>query len=726
MRKNLIIIILTLVISLCMGLPPFFANAAAETRGDIELIEGSLFGIGDGFCFKFDKKGTPCTSFYDRNQNVLKYARVEKGRWTMETVAASSLIRENLYSSLAFDPANNPYIAFVGPDNKLKIAMKKVKKWYVQDVDNANGSGLYCDLFITSGGDPVISYQSKEGTMFAVKIAGSWKKEKIDDAGRKTIIFKNKSGNFCVYYIGVKGTETRNKEKKNKPEKGIDKKKSPGKTEWILKSAEKISSKWLISSIADSSGCIDFDAALDIKDSPVITYARGDKIKLYRETIPGSAVWKEEQVGTNKCLQLSLTLKKSGFPSVSYITRDRKELKVARYDGTKWGVKLVATAKKNYSFMQCQGAKDKNDRDLIILFDENSLIYFLQRGNGWGVGRIDGKSRVGSNINLAIDKKGKPAACYYDETKKELHYAAREGNKWLRYVVDSTGDVGKFSSLALGTDGSPFIAYYDAMRGDLKFAWKNGDFWKWERVDVNGDTGLNCSMTIGKYNHPHISYINKNSRYLKYAVKIGKKWRRERVVKLGEYAEKSVILTKPDGRPVIVYVDGHKAKKVSPGESPVRTSVRIATRHGKKKWEIHELAGPFAVNISGSALSADINDAGGIAISFLDREGKLQVLYFKDGQWFCDRFEEICRNSTSTKFQRDGSLKIVYITGKTRKESKIKTAMLKDDRWEISMVKLQGDRVGHISLGKSPDSLLRFAFHNILDSTACYFQQMIK
>lgn len=714
---------LILVLALYMGLPPFSVNASAEIKGDIKLVEGSLFGIGDGFCFKFNKKGIPCTSYYDRNQNVLKYARVEKGRWIRETVAASSLKRESLYSSLEFDPANNPHIVFIGSDNKLKIAIRKVKKWYVEDVDNTKGSGLHCDLFITSGGDPVISYQSEEGTMFAYRLSGSWKKEKIDEMGRKTVTYANKSGNPCVYYIGRKKTETGSKEKKDKPKKEIDQKKSLGKTEWILKIAEKTPSKWLISSIKDSSGCIDFDAALDIKDSPVIAYVRGDKIKLFRETVPGSAVWKEEQVGTDDCLQLSLTLKKSGFPSISYITRDRKELKVARYDGTKWEVKLVATAKKNYSLMQCQIVKDKNDRELIILFDENSLIYFLRRGSGWGIGRIDGKSYVGSNINLAVDKEGKPSVCYYDDTKKELHYATREENKWLRYVVDSTGDVGKFSSLALGADGSPFIAYYDAMRGDLKFAWKKGDFWRWERVDVKKDTGLNCSMTIGKYNHPHISYINKNSRYLKYAVKIGKKWNRERVVKIGEYAGKSVILTNPAGKPVIIYVDGHKAKKVSPGESPVRTSVRMATRYGKNKWEINELVGPFAVNIAESALSADINDAGEIAVSFLDREGKLQVLYFKDGQWFCDRFGEICRGSTSIKFQGDNSLKTIYITGKTREESKIKVASLKNDKWEIHKVKLQGDRVGNISLGKSPKSLLRFAFHNILDNAACYFQE---
>jgi len=730
LKRNLTIIIFSFVLSLFMCLPFISTNAEAQVRGDVEVIEGSLFGIGDGFYFKFDKKGVPCTSYYDRNQNVLKYAQVEKGRWAKETVAPSSQKTRRLYSALAFDPANNPHIAFIGSDNKLKIAVKKLKKWYIEDVDNTKGSGIYCDLFITSDGNPIISYQSTEGTMFAYKVGGSWKIEKIDEEGRKTVILTNKTGNPVVYYIGRKGTETVKKEKEDKKEKkkkkGDSKKeavvnKSPVKTDWILKIAEKTPSKWLYSSIEDSKGCIDFDAALNIKDSPVITYVRDNKIKLYRETVSGSAIWKEEQVGIDDCLQLSLTLKKSGFPSISYITGNRKELKVARYDGTKWEIKLVATAKKNYNLVQCQVVKDKNDRDLIILFDENSLVYFLQRGSGWGIGRIDGKSYVGSNINLAVDGQGKPSACYYDETKKELHYAVREGKKWVKQVVDSTGDVGKFSSIAPGRDGSPFIAYYDAMRGDLKFAWKNVDFWRWERVDVNGNTGLNCCLTIGKYNHPHISYFNKDSRYLKYAVKIGKKWRRERVVKLGEYGGKSVIMTNPDGKPVIIYIDGHKAKKVSAGESPVRTSVRMAVRYSKNKWEISELVGPFAVNVTRSALSADINEKGEIAVSFFDREGKLQVLYFKDGQWFCDRFNDICHGSTSTKFQEDNSLKVIYIAGETREESKVKVSSLKNDKWKTEIVELPGNKVGHISLGRSMGNSLRFAFHNVVDSIACYF-----
>lgn len=685
-----------------------FARQGEVIRGDIQTVEGSKYGIGTGFSFMFDRKNVPSVSYYDSNRKILKYAFVHKGRWIVETVTGTGFSEKGLVSCLAYDSGNNPYIAFYGSDETLKLAARKGKEWAVENVDAEKGSGLYCSLTVTPGGDPVISYQGREGTMFARKLAGSWAKEKIDESGGKTEVFVDSDSKIQIYYMGAETKGT-----------------GGGDTEGnlLLKSASRIDTGWKISSIINSGGLTDFDVAFDLKGSPTITYIKDKKIRIYRETLPGSAVWKEDQVGSEDCYKLSVDIKKNGLPSITYVADKREELKYAGFDGTKWSVSTVASAKKGYSFVECQIVRDKGDRDLIVLYDSDSLHLFLRRGEGWGLGRIDGKNKTGGFLNLLLGTDDKPMTCCYDYTKTELHFAQQENGKWPTVVVDSTGDVGQYAGMALDGAKNPHIAYYDSTRGDLKYAWKAGEYWKWERIDHGKDTGLDISISVGKDNVPCIAYRCKTTGYLKFAFKKGNKWERERVVKLGKYGGKSVVLASPSGEIRIVYIDGFVNEKASGKESPVKNFVRLATRVDKDKWDIQELIGPEAVSIAQPGLSGDISENGDIAICYADREGKLSIIRTEKGNWLMEKFDDTCWENTSVKFRKDGSLGILFLSGKVRNDAVLKYVTHSNGDWKTYRVDFPTNNIRFLALAEAADGLLRFACQDYYNSMVLYFQE---
>lgn len=709
--KNIYMIIISLIPAIVLFLctaAPSSARQGSVIRGDAQPVEGSKYGIGTGFSFMFDRKNIPSVSYYDINKKVLKYAIVQKGRWIVETVTGTGFGEKGLVSCLAYDSGNNPHIAFYGADETLKLVVKKGKDWITETVDSEKGSGLNCSLTVTPGGDPVLSYQGKEGTMLSRKLAGSWTKEKIGISGGKTQVFVDSDSKVQVYYMGV-------------GEKGTEGESAGG--EIVLNHVTKTDAGWKTSAVSGSEGLTDFDVAFDLKGSPTIAYIKDKKIRIFRETLPGSSVWKEERAGAEDCYKLSVGIKKNGLPSITYITDKREELKYAGFDGAKWNVSAIASAKKGYSFIECQILEDKNDRDLVVLYDSDSLNLFLKRGEGWGLGRIDGKNKTGGFINLLLGKDKKPLVCCYDYTKTELHFSQEANGRWLSAVVDNTGDVGQFAAMAPDGNQNPHIAYYDSTRGDLKYAWKAGEYWKWERVDHEKDTGVDISMSVGKDNAPCIAYTCKTTGWLKFARKQGDKWERERVVKLGKYGGKCVILISSSGEIRIIYIDGFISDKVSGKESPVKNFIRIATRAGKDKWDIKELAGSEAVSVSQPGLSGDIAENGDIVICFADREGKLSIIRTEQGSWLMEKFDDTCWENTSVKFNGDGSFGILFLSGKTRNDAVLKYVTHLKGNWTTNSVDFPTNNIRFLSLAGSVDGLLRFACQDYYNSMVLYFQE---
>ena len=136
-----------------------------DSGGDV----GSYCSLAlDGF--------TPCISYYNASNNMLKYTEKSGGNWINQTIDFC-----NGYSSIAIYNSN-PYIAYYTGNNNLGYAVHTTE-WLTETVDSNGNVGQFCSLEVISG-VPYISYYdaSDNDLLYAVK-SGSWNTENIASSG---------------------------------------------------------------------------------------------------------------------------------------------------------------------------------------------------------------------------------------------------------------------------------------------------------------------------------------------------------------------------------------------------------------------------------------------------------------------------------------------------------------------------------------------------------------
>lgn len=666
-------------------------------KPSFQLVEGGKEGAGTGMSFQFDGSGVPAVSYYDLNSRRLKYARVEKGRWVIEDVASCGAARDGLETSLTFDKANVPYVAFHSGDGCLALASRTSGAWSVERVDGEAGSGLYCSLALLSGGEPVISYQSARGTMAARKVLGAWTIEKIDGAGSQTVTTILPRGDAAVYYLYSAGPHA------------------------MLKAAELSQKGWVHRVIPGTAGCRSFDVAFGEMGTPTIAYVLEKSLRLYRESVPGSGVWKEEVIDESGASRLSVTLKRNGLPVVVFIAEGNRELKVARQEGLAWENKKIVSAQPAHLLMDCHVTLDRAGKELILLQDDESLSALLWMGEKWAMGRIDGRIRVGGYVSLALRPDGSPVMGYYDYSRKEIHLASRGASgEWSVQPVEPGG---QYLSMVLDQGGNPCMTYVDHSGRELKFARFSAGRWQVETVDRFKDTGRSPSLVLDRRGVPHVSYRDGLTGTLKHAFKQGSKWHRKKVAGLGEYGGDSVILIDGHGKLKIVFTDGTKAKKVGPEESPVQTFLKTATPSLMGTWKFKTLLGPYAVGINESGLSAHAAPGGEIAISCIDRDGNLRVFVNDGKEWRKDTPATQCLAPASIRHHSDGSVGVLFLSSAGGGEARLHYATLTDGKWTDRLVDVPLKKIRYLSLTDSPTGRLRFACGDQGDYFASYFEQ---
>jgi hypothetical protein len=112
----------------------------------------------------------------------------------------------------------------------------------------------------------------------------------------------------------------------------------------------------------------------------------------------------------------------------------------------------------------------------------------------WSVAQVidDADGNVAAQIDLQIDKDGRPAIAYYDQPAGDLKFAqlSTQNNAWRVRTVDSKGTVGMNPSLTFSRGGSPIISYYNRTKGDLKVAMAQSTIdWSITTIDSGGDVG---------------------------------------------------------------------------------------------------------------------------------------------------------------------------------------------------------------------------------------------
>ncbi len=132
----------------------------------------------------------------------------------------------------------------------------------------------------------------------------------------------------------------------------------------------------------------------------------------------------------------SLALDPSGNPVISHYDAYKKDLRVARWNGTAFSGSVAVTG-----------------TDYVPADTATTAI----------------SAQVGEYSKLLIGADGTEYLAFYDRANTALMLASGNGTSWSTETVDDSGDVGQWPDLALDS-GSLYISYQDYGNQDLKLA----------------------------------------------------------------------------------------------------------------------------------------------------------------------------------------------------------------------------------------------------------------
>ena len=131
------------------------------------------------------------------------------------------------------------------------------------------------------------------------------------------------------------------------------------------------------------------------------------------------------------------------------------------------------------------------------------------------------------DISITVGADDMPVISYCDNTNGDLKVAKcinkscseSETEKNIITTVDSEGRVGWHTSIAIGADGLPIISYWDWSHGDLKVVKCGNESCSSGNVittiDSEGNVGWYTSIAIGNDKRPVISYYDATNKDLK-------------------------------------------------------------------------------------------------------------------------------------------------------------------------------------------------------------------
>jgi hypothetical protein len=119
-------------------------------------------------------------------------------------------------------------------------------------------------------------------------------------------------------------------------------------------------------------------------------------------------------------------------------------------------------------------AVDTSGNPHISYYDETNknLKYARWTGSKWQIETVDSKGN-GEYTSLTLDSSNNPHISYYNSTNNNLKYAKWTGSNWKIETVDPGWCCGLYTSIAIDSLGYVHISYQDAPNRDLKYATTN-------------------------------------------------------------------------------------------------------------------------------------------------------------------------------------------------------------------------------------------------------------
>lgn len=169
----------------------------------------------------------------------------------------------------------------------------------------------------------------------------------------------------------------------------------------------------------------------------------------------------------------SIALDPSGSPVIAHYDAGKKNLRVARWNGTAFAGTVAVEGE---DYVPADTATAPAD------------------------------AQTGEYCKLLIDSSGKEYLAFYDRAQSALKLATGTGTSWSVEVVDDSGDVGQWPDLAL--DGAMlYISYHDVENQDLKMAKGTPGNFAVETLDAGELKGADSALLISG-GAAHVAYFD--------------------------------------------------------------------------------------------------------------------------------------------------------------------------------------------------------------------------
>jgi hypothetical protein len=110
----------------------------------------------EGTSLALDSNANPHISYWDEDNEALKYAAFNGSTWDIQTI--DNAADDGDWSSIALDTNDNPHISYQGNNSRLKYAAFNGLTWDIETVDSTFNVGTSTSLVLDSNDNPHISY----------------------------------------------------------------------------------------------------------------------------------------------------------------------------------------------------------------------------------------------------------------------------------------------------------------------------------------------------------------------------------------------------------------------------------------------------------------------------------------------------------------------------------------------------------------------------------------
>lgn len=459
-------------------------------------------------------------SYQDALLEDCRFATYSGSNWTTELVWDAFPV-EGVYTSLAFDQAGEPHIAFhegSGADN-ANHAFRGLGGWIAE---NAAGNdintlqGLYTSIALSHEDTIFISHVGVgAGGQFRPRLSelstGDWQTVDISSSltasGLATSVVATPVGQPLVAFVGDVGP--------------------------TLYFAERTAlTTWTITPVDTLGDHSDLEMQLDTFGQPHIAYRKGLELRhAYRDIIQG---WRRETVdaptlGLDPILDLAI----DGTNTLHIGYRAKRP----HPNGVSGVVYYAVGSFGNWSTEHVEGEEDEgaflaatttSAGEPIVAF-YNATLADLQVGlriqaNNWLQDDIADLGDVGRFVSMTprVPASGLANVAYFDATNGTIVQSSGSSDLWTRTTVASVPALAGLSY----ADSAGFgrIAYYDSLVGDLFLARLGPGGTSIVPVDQAGDVGRSCSIRVTANGETHIAYHDATVGRLRHARFVGGGW----------------------------------------------------------------------------------------------------------------------------------------------------------------------------------------------------------